>query len=198
MRRINKEKRNKSEDGVITVEACTSLMIFIFAFYVVLELMKVFAVEACMQDVLTSVAMDVSMGNYYGITDYYGSGENKKVSEDYRSMSGLVADDYNDARLSTIESSMTNPARIYKGIDYESCRAADTNALAAYHMKEQSNISRLITDEKVTGFNITAHSLGDKVIVYGEYEYELINIPFLSESGIKVFFDQKAVTYAWE
>ena len=192
------EKRN-SESGVITVEACTSLMIFVFAFYMVLELMKVFAVEACMQDVLTSVAMDVSMGNYYGVTQYYDSTEKEKMSAEYKSMTGLVADDYSDARLSTIDATFSGAESSYIGGHYYGYGDTDANALAAYHMKEQSNIKRLVADEKVKWFNIDVRAYsGGKVVVNGEYDYELFNIPFLEDGGFSVFFEQDAVTYTWE
>ena len=171
-----KQNKRKDESGVITVEACTSLMIFVFAFYIVIELMKVFAVEACMQDVLTSVAMDASMGRYYGGLGYRCEDTAENYGE-YRTMNALAADDFSDDRLNNLYS----------------------DSLYEYHMKEQSNLKRLILDEKVMDFSVDSSYYADgRIVVSGEYRYRLLNVPFLKEGGFVVFFNQQAVTYAWE
>ena len=179
------------ESGVITVEACTSLMIFVFAFYILLELMKSFAVEACMQDVLSSIALDVSMGNYYDAGYYSYDDNNTRLSYRSRSMTNLVDDDLNDERITLITGNMSN----FSYSSYE------IDSLYEYYMKDNNNLSRLLEDDKVYWKNISVSTTGygqnKKIIVTGDYGYRIVDVPFFNEDQFYIWIKQKAETYAW-
>lgn len=171
----------RDEKGVITVEACTSFMIFIFAFYVLLEMLKIFAVKVCMQDLTTAIALEASMTTYY----------EDKVGGQYQSMNYLSDYDYEDGRLELADSLVN-----YNG-------GSDTSvlSLANYYMEDTNNMYRLIADDNVSWFSIDLRTQGwgtnKKIIVTCYYRYEILNIPFWNGGALSMDFMQVSSTYAW-
>ncbi len=171
----------KDEKGVITVEACTSLMIFIFAFYILLEALKLFAVQICMQDLTTAVVLEASMTTYY----------EDKVNNQYQSMSNLCSYDYQDGRLEIADSIINTNA----GYD------TSFMAIADYYMEDTNNIYRLAADENVEWFNldVRVENWGSekRIVANCEYCYRLFDIPFMDNEGICMIFEPVASSFAW-
>ena len=171
----------KDEKGVITVEACTSLMIFIFAFYILLEALKLFAVQICMQDLTTAVVLEASMTTYY----------DDKVNYQYQSMNNLCSYDYQDGRLEIADSIINT------NVGYDT----SFMAIADYYMKDTNNIYRLAADEDVVwfGLDVRVEGCGEekKIVANCEYCYRLFDIPFMDDEGIYMIFEPVASSYAW-
>ena len=166
------------ENGSVAVEACTSLIIFILAFYMIMETIQVFAVQACMQDVLTTIALDASMAEFYG----------DRESESIADMPNLIATDNNDIRYSYYINSATKSSSIKRLSD----------DVLNYYIDGNSNLKRFFARDKVDDFIVLIEPGGSMITVRGHYWFRLIEVPFLEDECLEINLRQSAATAPWK
>lgn len=165
------------ESGVITVEACTSLMIFIFVFYIIFEMMRVFAVETGCQEVTTNIALDCSMAKLYKCP--------KSYLDEIQSMSNLEQGDYSCRRYVVADQNING------GI---SC---DEELIETY-IDKSSYLYKLVKEDRVRIYWIDVGWSSDYVSVQTFYVYRLFNVPFLDETPLKMNMEVISTTKMWE
>ncbi len=167
------KKRSEREAGVITVEACTSLVIFILVFYIVLEMMKVFAIESGCQELMTNMVLDASVSRSYV----------NKYEYDYDGMDNLKEDDFQGERYESVT-----------GYGYYILSSSNLEN----YLDESSYLYKLIErgDVECTSFYVERY--GEYVVACGIYEYTMMDVPFLENNPLRIRMYPKVYTKTWK